>query len=602
MSEPSQSGTAIFLQDACYLHRFLRSTDLSLIVERPERLRALKIGFSAAIARLEEGIAVDSKRETDSTDVLDGKDTENELAAALERLDILQDARVNNVDIIASSATVNLLDNKAVKFVHGDIDGDIYLESLIKWTKESMDKIKEGGSEIPEHLSQGDLYLCPESLVAIQGALGTVCEAVDKIMVASQDIQNEESRGSLTGRRISNAFVAIRPPGHHCGEDTPSGFCFVNNVIVAAAHAHLNHGIRKVVVFDIDLHHGNGTQSLAWQINEETYRQRLETKADSQGISAGLEIFYGSIHDVLSFPCEDGVLSMVQAASVSIHGLHGQHIENIHLQEYRSEEDFWKDLYPNKYSRLLSKAEEFVKGTDPSQLLVFISCGFDACEHEYPSMSRHNRRVPASFYHRFAVDARNFAYKFAAGKLISVLEGGYSDRTLISGGMAHLCGLVDSHSLGVEVNEAWWNIDNLTLLEKMTRKKRGGKVSLGGSGEKWLERAFAIFQSIETILTPSASKTLAPPPSSRTLRERKPPSTVTSPKGSPKARRIRGKVAIDEVLSAASTSSGESIDEIQKKLESLELDEAKPDAEDAETGAIKKVPRVILRVKEPEVP
>ncbi|KAL5508281.1 HOS3 [Sanghuangporus vaninii] len=602
MSESSQLGTAIFLQDACYLHRFIRSADLSLIVERPERLRALKIGFSAAIARLEEGVTVDAKRETELTDVLNGNDTENELAAALEKLDILQDNRVNIVDIIISSATVNILDNKAVKFVHGDIDGDVYLESLVKWTKECMNKIKEGGSEIPEHLSQGDLYLCPESLDAIQGALGTVCEAVDKIMEASQFTQDEESKGLVTDKCISNAFVAIRPPGHHCGEDTPSGFCFVNNVIVAAAHAHLNHGVRKVVVFDIDLHHGNGTQSLAWQINEETYRQKLEVEAGSQGTSAGLEIFYGSIHDVLSFPCEDGVPSMVQAASVSIHGLHGQHIENIHLQEYRSEEDFWKDLYPNKYSGLLSKAEEFVKRTDPSQLLVFISCGFDACEHEYPSMSRHNRRVPTSFYYRFAVDARNFACKFAAGKLISVLEGGYSDRTLISGGMAHLCGLVDSHSFGAEVKEEWWNIDNLTLLEKMTRKKRGGKVSLGGLGEKWLERAFAIFQSIETILTPSASKTPAPPPSSRILRERKPASTVTSPRSSPKARRTRGKVAIDEVLSAVSTSSGESFDEIEKKLESLDLDKAKPDAEDAETGAMKKVPRVILRVKEREMP
>jgi len=55
---------------------------------------------------------------------------------------------------------------------------------------------------------------------AIEGALGTVCEAVDKIISNS----------------IVRSFVAIRPPGHHCGEDTPSGFCFVNNVAVAAAH------------------------------------------------------------------------------------------------------------------------------------------------------------------------------------------------------------------------------------------------------------------------------------------------------------------------------------------------------------------------------
>lgn len=85
--------------------------------------------------------------------------------------------------------------------------------------------------------------MCPESIDAIQGALGTVCEAIDRVM----DEQNPMKR----------AFVAIRPPGHHCGEDTPSGFCFVNNVAVAAAHAFLKHKVGRVVIFDIDLHHGN---------------------------------------------------------------------------------------------------------------------------------------------------------------------------------------------------------------------------------------------------------------------------------------------------------------------------------------------------------
>jgi len=56
----------------------------------------------------------------------------------------------------------------------------------------------------------------------MEGALGTVCEAVDQICTGS--VQQDK-----------RAFVAIRPPGHHCGEDTPSGFCFVNNVAVAVA-------------------------------------------------------------------------------------------------------------------------------------------------------------------------------------------------------------------------------------------------------------------------------------------------------------------------------------------------------------------------------
>lgn len=75
-------------------------------------------------------------------------------------------------------------------------------------------------------------------------------------------------------------------------------------------------------------------------------------------------------------------------------------------------------------------------------------------------MSRHGRKVPASFYYRFAQDTAAFADKYAKGKLISVLEGGYSDRALISGAMAHLSGLA-----GVpNVDEDWWNVENLTLV------------------------------------------------------------------------------------------------------------------------------------------
>jgi histone deacetylase HOS3 len=83
--------------------------------------------------------------------------------------------------------------------------------------------------------------------------------------------------------------------------------------------AHLRHKINRVVVFDIDLHHGNGTQSIVWGINEETFRAEVETQGEeeggnAEGASAGgqktppkLKVYYGSIHDVMSFPCEVSV-------------------------------------------------------------------------------------------------------------------------------------------------------------------------------------------------------------------------------------------------------------------------------------------------------
>jgi histone deacetylase HOS3 len=70
----------------------------------------------------------------------------------------------------------------------------------------------------------------PGSIDAIQGAIGTVCEAVDRVISTTRSTENDVDEA------LHRVFVAIRPPGHHCGEDTPSGFCFVNNVVIGAAH------------------------------------------------------------------------------------------------------------------------------------------------------------------------------------------------------------------------------------------------------------------------------------------------------------------------------------------------------------------------------
>lgn len=137
---------------------------------------------------------------------------------------------------------------------------------------------------------------------------------------------------------------------------------------------------------------GNGTQSIVWQINEETYRQTLESEGGAPTQQTGPQVYYGSIHDILSYPCEvrriiqpnyselpadvlqDGKVSLVQAASVSIHKSHGQYIENVHLEQYSSEEHFWGVLYEEKYRKVLDKAQDFLDhtGGPGDDVLVFI--------------------------------------------------------------------------------------------------------------------------------------------------------------------------------------------------------------------------------------
>jgi histone deacetylase HOS3 len=246
MMDVKEAG--IFVQNSCLQHKYIRTKDLSAIVERPERLRAVNIGLSAAIARL-DALLLAGKQTTAQSHLAKDETDPNDLAQHMTKLSLSQSAPKSGaplpVTITNSEATVDLLNHPAVKFIHGDIEGDVYLKNLKRWASESIDKIKNGMSEIPDNYFQGDLYrtypyhtlyyelgltkpVCPGSMNAIQGAIGTVCEAVDKVISSTRSTDNKEP--------LHRAFVAVRPPGHHCGEDTPSGFCFVNNVAVGAAH------------------------------------------------------------------------------------------------------------------------------------------------------------------------------------------------------------------------------------------------------------------------------------------------------------------------------------------------------------------------------
>jgi acetoin utilization deacetylase AcuC-like enzyme len=97
-----------------------------------------------------------------------------------------------------------------------------------------------------ETLSIGDTPLGPDSLEVALQAAGGVLNAVDAVVE----------------RRAQNAFCAVRPPGHHATSDCGMGFCIFNNVAIAARYAQRRHGIRRVLIADWDVHHGNGTQDI----------------------------------------------------------------------------------------------------------------------------------------------------------------------------------------------------------------------------------------------------------------------------------------------------------------------------------------------------
>ncbi len=91
-----------------------------------------------------------------------------------------------------------------------------------------------------------DTAMNPATLTAAQRAAGAGLLAVDLV---------------LSGE-VGNAFCLVRPPGHHAGRANAMGFCFFNNIAVAAAHALAAHGLERVTIVDWDVHHGNGTEEI----------------------------------------------------------------------------------------------------------------------------------------------------------------------------------------------------------------------------------------------------------------------------------------------------------------------------------------------------
>lgn len=90
-----------------------------------------------------------------------------------------------------------------------------------------------------------------------------------------------------------------------------------------------------------------------------------------------LRLSYGSLHDIFSYPCEDGDPDMVRDASVNLVGGHGQWIANVHLQPWTDEADFFNRLYPRYKEGLFEAARRFCEETEsrPDRTLVMISAG-----------------------------------------------------------------------------------------------------------------------------------------------------------------------------------------------------------------------------------
>jgi acetoin utilization deacetylase AcuC-like enzyme len=227
------------------------------------------------------------------------------------------------------------------------------------------------------HQLDGDTIVSPGSGDAALRAAGAAVAGVDAVCEG----------------RARNVFCAVRPPGHHAEADQSMGFCLFNNVAVAALHARVKHGLRRVAVIDFDVHHGNGTQHM------------FERDAD---------LFYASSHEWPLYPGtgaaqEQGVAHNIVNAPLA-GGAGGA--------EFRA-------AYTGK---ILPALDRF------KPELVIISAGFDA--HENDPLA--GLRLHEDDYAWVTRALMEIARKYAKDRVVSCLEGGYDLDALAASSAAHV--------------------------------------------------------------------------------------------------------------------------------------------------------------------
>jgi acetoin utilization deacetylase AcuC-like enzyme len=116
-------------------------------------------------------------------------------------------------------------------------------------------------------LDLGDTVVSHESFDVACYAAGGAMKAVDLVM----------------GGTFRNAFALVRPPGHHAGESYAAGFCVFNNVAIAAAHLIREYGLDRIMILDIDAHHGNGTQEIFYDTKKVLYLSLHEDPREFPG-------------------------------------------------------------------------------------------------------------------------------------------------------------------------------------------------------------------------------------------------------------------------------------------------------------------------------
>jgi acetoin utilization deacetylase AcuC-like enzyme len=219
-----------------------------------------------------------------------------------------------------------------------------------------------------------DTWFGPGTLTAALHAAGSGILAIDKVMAMPAIHQ----------------FALVRPPGHHAGPDRASGFCIFNNIAIAARYALDKYALDRVAIIDFDAHHGNGTEEIF--------------SDDDRVLFCSL--FQHPFYPEYPFARES---SRILNAPVAAY----------------SDGSVMREIFEKEW---LPALDEF------RPELILVSAGFDA--HRDDDMA--NLALTDDDYHWMSRQILKLANKYASGRLVAMLEGGYEKHALVASTIAFL--------------------------------------------------------------------------------------------------------------------------------------------------------------------
>ena len=243
-------------------------------------------------------------------------------------------------------------------------------------TEEHYQHILSSSPEAGFEYLDSDTIMSEGTLAAVLRAVGGANAAVD----------------SVFKREAQNAFLAMRPPGHHAEHNRAMGFCLFNQAAIAAYYARHTYGASRVAVVDFDVHHGNGTQDIFW---------------------SDADMFYGSTHQMPLYPGSG-------AASETGVG----NIFNAPLKAGDGGPQFREAMQ----TKILTNLNAF----EPD--LIIISAGFDA--HIRDPLG--SLQLVEEDFAWATLQLMEIADTHCEGRIVSVLEGGYDLQGLAGGVGIHL--------------------------------------------------------------------------------------------------------------------------------------------------------------------